>query len=483
MAKPTLLLDAHLKALRLPTFLREYDKVARQCAQEGLDCSRYLFRLCELELLDREQRAVERRIKAARFPVLKSLETFKFRAIPSVNKRLVLELARSAYLDRRENVLALGNSGTGKTHLALALGLAACQKGYRVRFTTAAALVNERLEARDDKRLLRFQKQLAKQDLLIVDELPQGPSKALVDAIVDMKRRNPRWGCPRIAQQIALAFAVDIDKDVVRRVLATHSRPAPHSGGPSWLTFLGHAKDSLWSMKRRNPRWGCPRIAQQIALAFAVDIDKDVVRRVLATHSRPAPHSGGPSWLTFLGHAKDSLWSIDLFRCESAILRSHWVLVVMDHYTRRIVGFGIHAGTVDGRALCRMFNHAIRGLSRPKRLSSDHDPLYRFHQWRANLRVLQVTEVKSVPYVPLSHPFVERLIGTLRRECVDQLLFWSASDLEDKLVAFQDFYNAHRAHASLDGRTPVPIRKDVARLDRYRWDAHCRGLYQTPIAA
>ena len=151
--------------------------------------------------------------------------------------------------------------------------------------------------------------------------------------------------------------------------------------------------------------------------------------------------------------------------------------------SRRTAPGGIHAGTVDGRALCRMFNHAIRGLSRPKRLSSDHDPLYRFHQWCANLRVLQVTEVKSVPYVPLSHPFVERLIGTLRRECVDQLLFWSASDLEDKLVAFQDFYNAHRAHASLDGRTPVPIRKDVARLDRYRWDAHCRGLYQTPIAA
>ncbi len=104
--------------------------------------------------------------------------------------------------------------------------------------------------------------------------------------------------------------------------------------------------DALVDMKRRNPRWGCPRIAQQIALAFAVDIDKDVVRRVLATHYRPAPHSGGPSWLTFLGHAKDSLWSIDLVRCESAILRSHWVLVVMDQYSRRIVGFGIHAGTV-----------------------------------------------------------------------------------------------------------------------------------------
>ena len=171
MAHSTLLLDAHLKALHLPTFLREYDKVARHCAQEGLDCPRYLFRLCELELLDREQRAIERRIKAAKFPVLKSLETFEFRAIPSLNKRLVLELTRSEYLDRRENVLALGNSGTGKTHCALALGLAACQQGYRVRFTTAAALVTELLEARDDKRLLRFQKQLAKQDLLIVDEL------------------------------------------------------------------------------------------------------------------------------------------------------------------------------------------------------------------------------------------------------------------------------------------------------------------------
>ena len=174
-AKPKVLLEVHLKALRLPTFLREYDKVARQCAAEGLDCPRYLLRLSELELLDREQRATERRIKAAKFPVLKSLETFEFRSIPSLNKSLVLELARSEYLDRRENVLALGNSGTGKTHLALALGLAACQKGYRVRFTTAAALVHELLEARDDKRLLRLQKQLAKQDLLIVDELGYVP--------------------------------------------------------------------------------------------------------------------------------------------------------------------------------------------------------------------------------------------------------------------------------------------------------------------
>jgi transposase InsO family protein len=139
----------------------------------------------------------------------------------------------------------------------------------------------------------------------------------------------------------------------------------------------------------------------------------------------------GPSWLTFLGHMKDSLWSMDLFSCESASLRTHWVLVVMDQYSRRIIGFGVHAGTVDGVALCRMFSRAIRWqLKMPKYLSTDNDPLYRFHQWLANLCVLEVTEIKSVPYVPLSHPFVERLIGTLRRECLDRTLFWTATDLQ-----------------------------------------------------
>ena len=188
-------------------------------------------------------------------------------------------------------------------------------------------------------------------------------------------------------------------------------RPGPK--GPSRELVV-----AIVEMKRRNPRWGCPRIARQIGLAFEVPIDKDVVRRVLATRYRPESNSNGPSWLTFLGHAKDSLWSLDLFRCESATLRSHWVLVVMDQYTRRIVGFGIHAGVVDGQALCCMFNHAIRAHRTPQYLSADNDPLYRFYQWHANLRVLHMTEVKSVPYVPLSHPFVERLIGTLRRECL-----------------------------------------------------------------
>jgi DNA replication protein DnaC len=168
---PQVLLEHHLKQLRLPTFLREYDKVARQCAAEGVDYPRYLLRLTEQELLDRERRATERRIHQARFPVVKSLDTFEFLAIPAVNKALVLELARCEFLLRRENVLLLGNSGTGKTHLALALGLSACQRGHRVRFTTTAAMVHELLEARDEKRLLRYQKQMAGYELLIVDEL------------------------------------------------------------------------------------------------------------------------------------------------------------------------------------------------------------------------------------------------------------------------------------------------------------------------
>src|SRR5437762_4608369 len=152
---PQLLLAHHLKALKLPTFLREYDKLAQQCAVEGVDHPRYLLRLAELELIERERRMIERRIKEARFPTVKSLDSFDFTAIPSLNKTLVLELARCEYIARRQNVIAVGNSGTGKSHIALGLRLAACQKGLSV--TTAAAMVHELIDARDEKRLLRLQ--------------------------------------------------------------------------------------------------------------------------------------------------------------------------------------------------------------------------------------------------------------------------------------------------------------------------------------
>ena len=156
--RSTVLLEHHLKELKLPTFLREYGKVAGQCAAEGVDHPGYLLRLSELELIDRHHRMVDRRIKAARFPATKSLDTFDFLAMPSVNKHLAMQLARCEYVDRRENVIAIGNSGTGKTHVALGLGLAACQRGLSVGFTTAASLVHELIEARDERRLLNLQK-------------------------------------------------------------------------------------------------------------------------------------------------------------------------------------------------------------------------------------------------------------------------------------------------------------------------------------
>ena len=148
---PQILLDHQLKKLKLPTILREYDKQARLCSTEGRDHVQFLARLVELELIDRERRMIERRIKAAKFPATKNLDSFDFAAIPSLNKMQVLELARCAWIDRCENVIALGPSGTGKTHVALGLGLAACQKGLTVRFTTAAALVHELMEARDER--------------------------------------------------------------------------------------------------------------------------------------------------------------------------------------------------------------------------------------------------------------------------------------------------------------------------------------------
>ena len=168
---PEVLLRHHLKKLRLPTVLREHEKIARQCAAEGLDHIRYLARLIELDLLDREARMIDRRIKAAKFPALKTLDSFDFDALPGLNKKLVLDLARGEFVGRRENIIALGPSGAGKTHASIGIGLAACQRGVKTRFATAAAIVHEMIEAQDEKRLIRCQRQLANVELLIIDVL------------------------------------------------------------------------------------------------------------------------------------------------------------------------------------------------------------------------------------------------------------------------------------------------------------------------
>ena len=292
---------------------------------------------------------------------------------------------------------------------------------------------------------------------------------------------------PKLGALIKPATLFKFHKALVKRKYrllfssSSHRRkPGPKGPSPELIAVIVE-------MKRRNPRFGCVRIAQQISYAFGIEIDKDVVRRVLAKHFRPEPGADGPSWLTFIGHLKDSLWSADLFRVESILLRSHWVMLVMDVFTRRIIGFGVAPAHVDGVSVCRMFNQATAGQPKPKHLSTDHDPLFRFHRWLANLRVLQIEQIKSVPNAPVSHPFVERLIGTIRREYLDRAFFWNAVDLARKLDEFRDYYNAHRVHRSLDGTTPAQragaSSPALASLGRPAWRQHCRGLFQTPIAA
>ena len=175
-SKKTLLLEHHLKKLKLPTMLREYDKMSQLCRTERSDYPQFLLKLAELELLDRERRAKERRIRDAGFPVLKTLDTFDFKAQPSINQALVRELISSGeYITKRENILLVGNPGTGKTHLSIALGFAACAQGKKVRFATTTAMVTHLLEARETRTLERSQKQLERLDLLILDELGYVP--------------------------------------------------------------------------------------------------------------------------------------------------------------------------------------------------------------------------------------------------------------------------------------------------------------------
>ena len=185
--KPTVLLEHYLKKLKLPTMLREYAQMAAICQKDRSDYPTFLLRLVERELLDREKRAAERRIKEANFPVIKTIDTYDFRAQPSINEELVRELMRGDYIDRRENLLLIGNPGTGKTHLACALAFSACAHGRKVRFLTVTGLVTELVECREERRLQRLHKQLQRLHLLVLDELGYVPfSKAGAELLFEV---------------------------------------------------------------------------------------------------------------------------------------------------------------------------------------------------------------------------------------------------------------------------------------------------------
>ena len=265
-------------------------------------------------------------------------------------------------------------------------------------------------------------------------------------------------------------------------LFSNKSKRKPGPSGPSQELI-----NAILDMKKHNPRFGCRRIAMQIGNMFGVDINKDVVWRVLNKHYKYSPKDSGPSWLTFIGHMKDSLWSVDFFRAESIGLKSHWIMVVMDQFTRRIIGFSVHAGDLNGVAICVMFNKIISGKPPPKSLSSDRDPLFTFHRWRANLRILDIKEIKSIPFTPTSHPFVERLIKSVCSELLDYSFFWNADNLERKLNHYKQYFNRYRTHMGIHGKTPEQvsgnIKPNVINLNNYRWEKHCRGLFHLPIAA
>ncbi len=290
----------------------------------------------------------------------------------------------------------------------------------------------------------------------------------------------------KIAITVKPSTIIAFHKALVKRKYKTlYSPKTRRKPGP-----IGPSDDLIKliiEMKLRNPRFGCPRIAMQINNIFGLDINKDVVRRILEKHYKPDPNDSGPSWLSFIGNIKDSLWSVDFFRVESITLNSYWIMLVMDQFTRRIIGYAIHKGDLNGVAACCMFSKITKGNPLPKYLSSDNDPIFQFQQWKANLRILEIDEIKSVPYTPRSHPFVERMIRTTRNEFLDQILFFNSTDLERKLEKFKKYYNDHRVHSSLNGHTPFQkaniTEVKTTTLVNFRWKSCCNNLFSLPMAA
>jgi hypothetical protein len=248
--------------------------------------------------------------------------------------------------------------------------------------------------------------------------------------------------------------------------------------------------NAILDIKINNPTFGSPRIADMLVNILDEAVNKDVVRRVINKYYKsrvPISPDDGSSWLTFLGHAKNSLWSVDMFYCESILLQSHWVMVVMDQFTRRIIGFSVCKGAMKSADLCIMFFNILSDYALPKRISTDNGPLFESLIWKINLAEWGVDEIKSVPSIPWSHPFVERLIKSVRNEYLDNLLFCNGVDLERKLEKYKEYFNTGRVHHSLAGQFPSQVANEIqvehAELKDYMMKSFCNGMYKAPIAA
>jgi len=301
--------------------------------------------------------------------------------------------------------------------------------------------------------------------------------------LLDSKRRIDRIAI-LVSPDTIKKFHRFLVKRKYRKLFSNKSKKSGPKGKRQEIINL------VLEIKTKKPSYGCSKIALLVTNTTGESISEDTVRRILRRHNRSPDKArpSGPSWLTAFANAKDSLWSIDLFRIESCLLNTHWVLAVIDVHTRRIVGFGIHAGdNVAGVDLCFMFNQILSNHNVPKRISRDNDPLYKYLQWVANIDIVGIEELHGPPYTPTANPFVERLIGTTRREFLDQIIFWNEHDLKIKLDGFVDYYNNYRVHEGIKGSTPKQMDKNHVRKtskpEHLKWKKCCNGLYEVPFAA
>ncbi|HAR41665.1 MAG TPA: hypothetical protein DCS07_03405 [Bdellovibrionales bacterium] len=344
-----------------------------------------------------------------------------------------------------------------------------------------------RLSSPNGKSLLIAEHLLVRQQLLM---LRRKSSKAprlslrdrLVFAVAALFIRSSRL--PKLSVVVAHSTLLKLYKALVNRkysILFGNKSRKPGPKGPSQEVIK-----LIVEIKTKNPRYGVQKIALLTSQLLGQTIDEQLVRRILRKHYF-TPLGPGPSWLSKIGIAKNALWSMDLFRCESILLQTYWVMVVIDQYTRQIVGFEVCRGALIGEDVCRMFASIQHSNGTSRHLSTDHDPLFRYHPWRANLRILGIDEINTIPEAPWSHPFIERAIGTVRREYLDDTLFWGEHDLKKRLDEFASYYNQARVHMSLAGKTPLGMSGvSVVRpidLKNYTWKSYCGGRFSVPVAA
>ena len=329
---------------------------------------------------------------------------------------------------------------------------------------------------------------LRHQNAIAMRERKQSPNLTPVDRFIlgfcagFIKSKRLLQTCNVVKPSTILKFQNALVERKYRLLFSKKTKNKPGPKGPSKELIK-----LVCQIKRKNPSDGYPRIADIVNNTFGEDIEPDVVRRILQKYFHPNRDEQGPSWLAFIGSTKDSLWSLDFFTCESTILRTHNVLVVLDVFTRRNIGIAINEGPVGGIDLCRMFAEATAGHQMPKFISHDNAKVFHFYRWAANMRILGIEEIWSVPYVPISHPFIESLIGKIRHEYLDQTLFWNKIDLERKLKKYVHYHNNHRVHRSICGQIPLQwsgeIQVSKADYSNYDWESYCNGMFVRPKAA